>query len=114
VTGSGWSPDSYYESGRGIQGAGSAPSYQAAGARPCRTAASTRSIQAVAVQYANSSKELWVRDGIDRAIRVELSREEYEWLEQTAVAVLGMGRPASDLLGAFVLTAKEQLEATGT
>jgi hypothetical protein len=65
----------------------------------------------VSVQYANSRKEPWVRDGIDRAIRVELSREEYEWLEQTAVSVLGMGRPASDLLRVFVLTAQQQMGA---
>jgi hypothetical protein len=65
----------------------------------------------VTIQYANSGKQPWVRDGIDRAIRVELSRDEYEWLEQTAVAVLGMGRPASDLLRVFVLSAQQQMGA---
>jgi hypothetical protein len=63
----------------------------------------------VPIAYSNSPKEAWARDGIDRAIRVELSRDEYEWLEQTAVAVLGMGRPASDLLRAFVLSAQQQM-----
>jgi hypothetical protein len=65
----------------------------------------------VTIQYAASRKEPWVRDGIDRAIRVELSRDEYEWLEQTAAAVLGPFRPASDLLRAFVLSAQQQMGA---
>lgn len=50
----------------------------------------------MAIAYATTRKEPWARDGIDRAIRVELTREEYEWLEATATTVLG--RPAaSDL-----------------
>jgi hypothetical protein len=65
----------------------------------------------VSVQYANSRKEPWVRDGIERAVRVELSRDEYEWLEATAAAVLGPYRPASDLLRAMVLSAQMQMGA---
>jgi hypothetical protein len=68
-------------------------------------------LKKVTIQYASGRKEPWVRDGIDRAIRVELSRDEYEWLEQTAQAVLGPARPASDLLRAFVLTAQQQMGA---
>jgi hypothetical protein len=63
----------------------------------------------VPITYSNSPREPWAHDGIDRAIRVELSRDEYEWLEATAAAVLGPFRPASDLLRAFVLSAQQQL-----
>jgi hypothetical protein len=64
----------------------------------------------VAIQYAASRKEPWVRDGIDRAVRVELTRAELEWLEQTAEMVFGRpGAPASDLLRVFVLSAQQQM-----
>jgi hypothetical protein len=66
----------------------------------------------VTIQYAASRKEPWVRDGIDRAIRVELSRDEYEWLEATAAVVFGRpGAPASDLLRVFVISAQQQMGA---
>jgi hypothetical protein len=64
----------------------------------------------VTIQYAGSRNEPWVRDGIDRAIRVELSHEQLEWLEETAAVVFGRpGVPASDLLRVMVLSAQQQM-----
>jgi hypothetical protein len=65
----------------------------------------------VTIQYAASRKEPWVRDWIARAVRVELSSDELEWLEATAAVVFGRpGAPASDLLRVFVLSAQQQME----
>jgi hypothetical protein len=69
----------------------------------------------VAIAYATTRKEPWVQDGIARAVRVELSRDEYEWLERTAAVVFNRpGAPASDLLRALVLSAQQQLGAQHT
>jgi hypothetical protein len=54
----------------------------------------TSSVPVVAIAYSTTRKEPWARDGIDRAVRVELSRDEYEWLEATA-AVVSAGRVLS-------------------
>jgi hypothetical protein len=64
----------------------------------------------VTIAYANTRHEPWVRDGIERAVRVELSREELEWFEATAAVVFGRpGAPASDLLRVMVLSAQQQM-----
>jgi hypothetical protein len=69
----------------------------------------------VTICYANGRKEPWVCDGIDRAIAVELSRDELEWLEATAAVVFGRpGAPASDLLRVFVISAQQQMGAQST
>lgn len=62
------------------------------------------------IAYANSRKEPWARNGIDIGVRVELSREELEWLEATAAVVFGRpGAAASDLLRVMVLSAQQQM-----
>jgi hypothetical protein len=46
---------------------------------------------------------------VDVGVRVELSREELEWLQTTAEKVFGRpGAAASDLLRVMVLSAQQQ------
>lgn len=68
--------------------------------------------------YALTSSEgrlaelIQMRDGIKRVVRVELSRDELEWLEETAAVVFGRpGAAASDLLRIMVLSAQQQMGA---
>jgi hypothetical protein len=68
--------------------------------------------------YALTSSEgrlaelIQMRDGIERAVRVELTSGELEWLEATAAVVFGRpGAPASDLLRVFVISAQQQMTA---
>jgi hypothetical protein len=68
------------------------------------------SLSDVAIAYAESRKEPWVRDGIERSVRVGLSREEYEWLEATAPTIIGKpAASAADLVRVLVLSAQQQL-----